>query len=178
MMEIEDNTLSINFPEIEAVLGQGFDAELVRLKAQGRGQGWPSEGTLRYMREQLCSTRIRISFQRTLRIPDDGKEYPLPAGLGRFPIEHVDDYADRLPAAWQRHGGVMIPMYQREALWLDFDGKYPIALKVGTGKACCITGDAWTDRLSKTPQNYLSLPEQPWLDGYVVAKGTDRKSVV
>ena len=26
---------------------------------------------------------FRIDFQRTLRIPDDGHEYPLPAGLGR-----------------------------------------------------------------------------------------------
>ena len=27
-----------------------------------------------------------IQFQRTLRIPDDNREYPLPAGLGRFPM--------------------------------------------------------------------------------------------
>ena len=25
---------------------------------------------------------LDITFQRTLRIPDDGKDYPLPAGLG------------------------------------------------------------------------------------------------
>ncbi len=30
-----------------------------------------------------------IDFQRTLRIPDDNREYPLPPGLGRFPAEHV-----------------------------------------------------------------------------------------
>jgi hypothetical protein len=36
---------------------------------------------------------MRIDFQRTLRIPDDDGEYPLPAGLGRFPVNHVDDYA-------------------------------------------------------------------------------------
>jgi len=27
-----------------------------------------------------------VSFQRTLRIPDDGGVYPLPPGLGRFPL--------------------------------------------------------------------------------------------
>ena len=32
-----------------------------------------------------------IEFQRTLRIPDDGRHYPLPPGLGRFPIRHLDD---------------------------------------------------------------------------------------
>ena len=31
--------------------------------------------------------KLRIDFQRTLRIPDDGKDYPLPPGLGRFPIK-------------------------------------------------------------------------------------------
>ena len=29
---------------------------------------------------------LGITFQRTLRIPDDGGVYPLPPGLGRFPI--------------------------------------------------------------------------------------------
>lgn len=29
---------------------------------------------------------FKVEFQRTLRIPDDGNEYPLPPGLGSFPI--------------------------------------------------------------------------------------------
>ena len=37
----------------------------------------------------------RIDFQRTLRIPDDESDYPLPPGLGRFPLRHVDDFAER-----------------------------------------------------------------------------------
>ena len=37
----------------------------------------------------------RISFQRTLRIPDDGRDYPLPPGLGCFPLRHVDDARQR-----------------------------------------------------------------------------------
>ncbi|MCC5841860.1 MAG: hypothetical protein JJT96_17225 [Opitutales bacterium] len=177
MIEIKDRELHIHFPEIEAMLGEGFDTELARLRGGKRRPHWPSEEGISAQRRRLISTRIAISFQRTLRIPDDGKEYPLPAGLGRFPIEHVDDYADRLPPAWKRHGGVMIPLYQREALWLNFDGSYPTALRVGTGKVCCVTGEAWSDRLSKKSQNYLALPEQPWLDGYVVAKGTIRQFV-
>ena len=43
----------------------------------------------------------QIDFQRTLQIPDDNREYPLPPGLGRFPVEHVDDFADSLPDSWQ-----------------------------------------------------------------------------
>jgi hypothetical protein len=30
--------------------------------------------------------RLGISFHRTLRVPDDGRTYPLPPGLGRFPV--------------------------------------------------------------------------------------------
>ena len=47
--------------------------------------------------------RCQISFQRTLRIPDDNQPYPLPAGLGRFPLHHVDDYYRGFP----RHGSSM-----------------------------------------------------------------------
>ena len=43
-----------------------------------------------------CSMR----FQRTLRIPDDEKDYPLPPGLGEFPLRHLDDYARRLPGEY------------------------------------------------------------------------------
>ncbi|HDO25449.1 MAG TPA: hypothetical protein ENG95_02235 [Nitrospirae bacterium] len=51
--------------------------------------------------------RFSISFQKTLRIPDDNKEYPLPPGLGKFPLKHVDDYQKTVPASWKEHGGVM-----------------------------------------------------------------------
>ena len=62
-------------------------------------------------RDAKCS----INFQRTLRIPDDDREYPLPPGLGAFPIEHAEDLAARLPASWSEHLGVLLPMYQAEA---------------------------------------------------------------
>ena len=66
--------------------------------------------------------RFAVSFHRTLRIPDDGRVYPLPPGLGNFPLRSVVDYADRVPPAWQERPGVFLPMYQREALWLGFSG--------------------------------------------------------
>ncbi len=120
-----------------------------------------------------------LDFQRTLRIPDDGADYPLPPGLGSFPLRHADDYADRLPDAWLRRGGVLLPMHQAEAMWLSFGGAsgYPFAIKVATGKICAVTGDAWTERLNRDPQDYLVVPEQPWLDGYCVEKGVIRQFV-
>lgn len=119
---------------------------------------------------------INIDFQRTLRIPDDGKRYPLPPGLGRFPLRRVEDYADRVPAEWRKHGGVFLPMYQREAMWLRFSPS-PHALKVGVGKVCAISGERWSQGLRKKPQNYVVTGAQPWLDGIASGKGTIRQFV-
>lgn len=57
--------------------------------------------------------RCTVEFQRTLRIPDDNREYALPPGLGRFPICHVDDHKNKVPEDWITRGGVFLPMYQR-----------------------------------------------------------------
>jgi hypothetical protein len=43
---------------------------------------------------------FHVSFERTLRVPDDGIEYPLPPGLGEFPIFKVKDFKDRVPKDW------------------------------------------------------------------------------
>jgi hypothetical protein len=120
---------------------------------------------------------LTIDFQRTLRIPDDGRDYPLPAGLGPFPLRHVDDFARTAPAPWIEHGGVMLPMYQAEALWLHFGGEYPFALKVAAGKISAVTGEPWRNGLNRDPQDYLVTPRQPWLDGYCIEKGTIRQFV-
>jgi len=119
-----------------------------------------------------------LSLQRTLRIPDDGRDYPLPPGLGRFPLRHLDDYATRVPKDWVKRGGLLMPMYQAEALWLSFRAStYPFALKVGTGKINAVTGALWSAPLRNRPQDYLALPDQPWLDGYCVEKGVIRQFV-
>jgi hypothetical protein len=120
---------------------------------------------------------LRIGFQRTLRIPDDGRDYPLPPGLGTFPLRHVDDFAERVPEQWIEHGGVMLPMYQSEALWISFSADYPFAVKVATGKIDAVTGKSLRPGLERRPQNYLAIPEQPWLDGYCVEKGIIRQFV-
>ena len=105
------------------------------------------------------SATLRINFQRTLRIPDDGRDYPLPPGLGQFPLRHVDDFASRVPPAWIEHGGVMLPMYQSEAMWLHFDGEYlesrdisyPFAVKIATGKINAVSGQGWKGGCNVTP---------------------------
>ncbi len=124
--------------------------------------------------EAACS----IEFQRTLRIPDDGKDYPLPPGLGDFPLRHLDDFARRVPGGWLTRGGVIMPMHQAEAMWISFGGgEYPFAVKIATGKVCAVTGETWVNHLNGDPQDYVVLPKQPWLDGYCVEKGMIRQFV-
>lgn len=120
---------------------------------------------------------VTVSFQRTLRVPDDGRVWNLPPGFGRFPIRRVEDYAARVPASWRRRGGVMIPMYQREALWIDFRASSETAaVKVAAGMVNALTGDPWSERLSRR-QDYVVVPDQPWLDGFKTGRGVVRQFV-
>src|SRR5215212_140589 len=120
-----------------------------------------------------------VSFERTLRIPDDGRTYPLPPGLGRFPARRVDEVAARGPDSWRASGDLLIPMYQREALWLAFDGRpwHPCAVQVGVGGLNALTGQSWDAELTAEPQNYLVCPDQPWLDGIKVGPDVIRQFV-
>ncbi len=123
--------------------------------------------------------RCKIEFQRTLRIPDDNREYPLPPGFGRFPLHHVDDYKTKLPESWIKHGGIFFPMFQAEAMWINFHGDYPCAVKIATGKIDAISGAKWDGTINSNAeeQDYVVIPEQPWLDGYCVDKGRIRQFV-
>jgi hypothetical protein len=108
-----------------------------------------------------------IEFQRTLRIPDDNRSHKLPPGLGRFDLAHVDDYADKLPAAWQKRGGVFLPMHQAEAMWIKFDSAYPFAVKIASGKINAVTGKPWTPNLCgplSRPAHLQRKPVDPWHD--------------
>jgi hypothetical protein len=132
-----------------------------------------SENTIR------IGERFAFSLYRTLRVPDDGKTYPLPPGLGTFPLFRVDDYRDRLPPEIRQQGGAFVPMYQREALWLGFHGARwkPNAVIVAAGGINVLSGKADSEHLSDNPQNYLVCPDQPWLDGIHTDQGSIRQFV-
>ena len=130
---------------------------------------------VRIAHDELLLGPARVSFQRTLRIPETGL-HPLPPGLGNFPLRRVED-PDTAPAEWLARGGVMLPVYQREAMWLSFESAEPAALQVGTGKVCAISGGTWRDQLTRSPQNYAPLPDQPWLDGINAGDGFIRQFV-
>ena len=124
------------------------------------------------------SARLEVTFHRTVRVPDDGGQYGLPAGLGRFPLRRVADLA-AAPRAWPRAGGLVMPMWQSEAGWLDFsveDG-YPFLVTVGAGGVNAVTGGTWSPTPDFEAEDYFEVPEQPWLDGFCVGNGVVRQFV-
>jgi hypothetical protein len=127
--------------------------------------------------------KAAICFQRTLRIPDDGKHYPLPPGLDAFPLRHVEDFAARVPRDWSERGGMMMPLYQAEAMWISFgvrrrfDNGFPCAIKIAAGKINAISGKPWEPKLDAAERDYIVVPEQPWLDGFCIAKDVIRQFV-
>lgn len=123
--------------------------------------------------------RFAASFHRTLRIPDDGKAYPLPPGLGRLPVCEVSAYPDHGHAAWLKHGGAFLPMYQREALWLGFSAAdwKPNAVKICIGGVNAISGEPDSGTTLRDPQDYIVCPDQIWLDGINSGRGTIRQFV-
>jgi hypothetical protein len=129
--------------------------------------------------EVLIGGRFSVAFQRTLRIPDDGTSYPLPAGLGRLAIHRVDDFSDRAPREWADRPGVFIALYQWEALRLAFSGTWwkPNAVQVGVGGINAVSGERWGGPLAPEPQNYIVCPDQPWLDGINAGQGFVRQFV-
>jgi hypothetical protein len=131
-----------------------------------------------YQPNNESQNQCSISFHRTLRIPDDGKTYPLPPSLGNFSLNKVDDYLDRVPEEWKKTGGIFICMHQREAMWMQFKSarERPKALKVGVGKVNAINGENWSNDLHE--KDYVTIPKQPWLDGINAGgKGTIKQFV-
>lgn len=119
---------------------------------------------------------LDITFHRTLRVGDNGVN-ALPPGLGRFPLRAVRSDDLRLPDQVRACGGAVMPMYVREAMWMSFDASEPLAIQIGTGGICVLTGKDLRDRLLRRPQNYVVATEQPWLDGYKTASGEVRQFV-
>jgi hypothetical protein len=126
----------------------------------------------------LIKHEARVQFQRTLRVPDDGLEYPLPAGLGSFPLVHSRSQKLDLPAHMKSRGGVVFPIYPFEAAWMNFycESMFPIALRIAAGKINAVTGDDWSESTPEI-QDYVVLPEQYWLDGFNTGDGQVRQFV-
>lgn len=123
---------------------------------------------------------LEIKFNQTLRVPDDGRRYPLPPSLWLFHLRAVDELrAASCPAAWHRRGGFAFPMWRSEACYISFHSptEFPFAVKVAAGNVNALTGLPWSEDLDFNSGDYIEVPGQPWLDGFCVEKGVVRQFV-
>ena len=126
-----------------------------------------------------ASTSIRLI--RTVRVPDDGKTYPLPPGLGTFPARGIETR--------EGAGGWKIPMLQSEAMWIAFEGggvaAYPFRVRILAGAVDAVSGEEAqfgedgvpNNEMPQDPQGFVEVPKQPWLDGFRTGEGVVRQFV-
>src|SRR5262249_5654690 len=109
---------------------------------------------------------------------DDGRSYPLPPGLGLFPLIAAMACGDRVPVEWRTPNTFVLPMYQREALWVGFHNEWPpLAVSVSIGTVNTVSGRTMRPGLHADPQDYVVCPDQLWLDGVNVGPATVRQFV-
>jgi hypothetical protein len=123
--------------------------------------------------------KLHLRLQRTLRVPEDGKNYPLPAYFGSYPLLNVATFSDRLPPHMRKKGGLVIPMFQREALSLDFgkDSEERFAIRIYAGSINAISGRQPQNQASEREQDYIVVPKQRRLDGFLAGKGVVKQFV-
>ena len=84
-------------------------------------------------------------------------------GLGRFPIRTVASLGERAPEAMRARGGLVVPIYQAEALWLNFDAPEwrPMAMKVRrSGMVNAISAGALDGKMREPAARTTSLPRR------------------
>ncbi|KAK6496968.1 hypothetical protein TWF481_001947 [Arthrobotrys musiformis] len=133
----------------------------------------------------LVDGQLQISFRRTVKVPDNQQTSNLPPDLGPFKLTNVNYGSDRLPASIKAKGGLLLPMYEREAMWIKFRSltSKSYAIKVLSGGVNAISGEPEQETIEtkkrrkafltkrKPIQDYLVVPGQPWLDGFATAPG-------
>lgn len=135
---------------------------------------------------------LAISFMRTARLPWCDETYQLPPASGSFPLFDVQKFAGRMTDSMATQGGIFMPIYQMEAMWINFVKlghetctKFAVRPFVGgvntiSGQALhCATMDAVLPkkRLLSKKQDYLVSPDQKRLDGTSVEPGVVRQFV-
>ncbi|KAG2343895.1 hypothetical protein BDR05DRAFT_1022479 [Suillus weaverae] len=128
----------------------------------------------------IDSGSLTIYFRRTVRVPETASPNRLPPGLGSFPLYNVAEFSHVLPQNMVEKGGLFIAMYQREAMWLQFNSNKTFAIRIYVGGINVITGEPMVPNMAtllerqngiKRKQDYIIVPSQPWLDGIATGRG-------
>jgi hypothetical protein len=56
---------------------------------------------------------LKISFHRTVRVPDSDTLSALPPSYGTFPLYEVKNHLEKLPYDMSSKGGLLMPMYRK-----------------------------------------------------------------
>ncbi|OCK93017.1 uncharacterized protein K441DRAFT_495920, partial [Cenococcum geophilum 1.58] len=132
---------------------------------------------------------LQISFQRTVRVPDNKDTSALPPSLGEFPLYEVKNYVNKLPENMSAKGGLFMPLYRKEAMWIRFHSTRTYTIKIYVGGVNAISGEPAVEtaatklrrqnllRQSKSIQDYVVVPDQLWLDGIATRDGNVRQFV-
>jgi hypothetical protein len=91
---------------------------------------------------------LEIGFNRTLRLPEDGRVHNQAVRLGSIPINNIAAIAKKLEGSrnqsmmdMARKGGVFFPLYQREAMFLSFKARQDaFAVRVFVGGVNAVSG--------------------------------------
>ncbi|KAF7448574.1 integral membrane protein [Pyrenophora tritici-repentis] len=148
--------------------------------------------------EVVVNNDLRISFHRTIRVPDNDQKSFLPPDLGAYPLKPIQAYSKKMPTEMTSKGGLFFPMYQSEAMWINFECRKSqhYIIKIYVGGVNAISGEAAVDdagtklrRQAKLArqhanvdaasslQDYIIVPGQKWLDGIAEADGSVRQFV-
>ena len=152
--------------------------------------------------DKRCGAEIPptyISFQRTLRLPEDREsEDGLPVQLGPLPLFSISSHASSLSKEMVRMGGLFLPMFQREALSICFGGDGPMArnpeikaerwigqndcsenygVRIYAGAINVISGRQGNSEEKDSMQDFVVIPKQERVDGFCVANGLVKQFV-
>jgi len=111
---------------------------------------------------------LHLTFNITLRVKDDGEPYNLPPSFGYVDIYKVSDY-ETCPESWDKNG-YFIAIHDKEATWINFQSTCPVALLVSVDGINVLNAKHFEQKLEEN--GYLTVPPQPWLDGWKNEDGT------
>lgn len=193
--EVENALQKLGESHAEAVLPRILEEKLVTTLASlvRREFAWVSAEAIRHWESRLAGmtaqrvaehlrdtvrnqianlpVRLAVAFARSVRDARVDWMVPSPSHLGYFPLRRTEEFHARVPGEWLGPAGVLIPMYHAEAMRLVFSSRYSFAVKVAAGDTNAINGQPWCAGLTRAPQGYMVVPEQPNLDGCCTASG-------
>jgi hypothetical protein len=132
--------------------------------------------------------QLEIAFHRILRVPDYGRTHLLPKSFGRFPVQNIAAYQEKIMKTGNgslidmaRKGGVFFLILQREALCKSFDrdakSDMEYKVRVFQGGVNIATGRKWNDARNGygDDRDYVLVPPQKHLDGIAIMDGVVRQ---